>query len=122
MVARAGAAHATGQHSVDRRSFAILMSWQSHAQLSGPGQPSPLAPLTTAGETAVLTLLHGLLPPIFLGLGPQWTRVAAVSVDAASGSTNVSLLLNTFVPVIGNDTSDTFPEVTTCLIGAHTSL
>ena len=74
------------------------------AQMSGP--------LTAAGETAVLTLLQGLLPPIFFGFGPQWTRVGAVSSDAAAGTTNVTLLLDTFLPVIGNDTSDTFPEVT----------
>ena len=86
------------------------MNW--YAQMQGSGQSDPVVPLTVARETAILTLLHELLPPIFLGIGPQWARVASVSGDAAATTANVSLLLNTFVPIIGNDTSDTFPEVT----------
>ena len=77
------------------------------AQVAGP----QVAPLTTAKQTAVLTLFLDLLPPLFLGLGPQWARLATVASDAATGTANMSLLLNSFQPPIGNDTSDTFPEV-----------
>ena len=82
------------------------------AQLSGSGLPTPLAPFTVAKQTALLTLFYDLLPPLFLGLGPQWTRVAAVASDAAVGTTNVSLLINSIIPPVWNDTSDSLPEVT----------
>ena len=88
------------------------------AQLAGAGLWTPDAPLTLAKQTAVLTVFEELLPPIFfLGLAPQWTRVAAVTSDAAASTANVSLLMETYVPPIYYDAraSDSFAQVTVSL-------
>lgn len=81
------------------------------AQLVGTGLATSPAPFTVAQQTAVLTLVQNLLPPLFLGLGPQWGRIQGFQSDPATNTTDLSLLFDSIVPPIWNDTSDTFPQV-----------
>ena len=63
----------------------------------------------------MLTVFRDLMPPLFfMGLGPQWTRVAAVMSDAATDTATVSLLLESYLPPIYYDpyASDSFTQVT----------
>ena len=85
-------------------------------------------PLTLAQQTAVLTIIQGLLPATPVGVGPQWgrfqaiqydvdptsvsdTNSSALASDASARTVNISLLFNCLLPVIYNDASDTFPQV-----------
>jgi hypothetical protein len=80
-------------------------------QLVGSGLAASVAPLTLDKQTAVLTLFYQLLPPLFFGLGPQWMRLQTVESDVATNITSFSLLMDSILPPIWNDTDDTFPNV-----------
>ena len=80
-------------------------------QLVGTGLAASVAPLTVDKQTAILTLFNQLLPPLFFGLGPQWTRFQYIESDPATNTTNISLLMDSILPPIWNDTDDTFPNV-----------
>ena len=90
-------------------------STKFRVQLVGTGLAAPVAPLTLAEQTAILTLFQELLPPLFFGLGPQWTRFQSVQSDVATNTTNFSLLMDSILPPIWNDTDDTFPFVSALL-------
>ena len=81
------------------------------AQIAGTGVATSPAPFTVAEQTAVLTLVQNLLPPLFLGLGPQWARIQGFTSDVATNTTQLSLLFDSILPPIWNDTFDTFPNV-----------
>jgi len=81
------------------------------AQLAGTGLATSPAPFTVAEQTAVLTLVQNLMPALFLGLGPQWGRIQSFQSDVATNTTDLSLLFDSILPPIWNDTSDTFPNV-----------
>ena len=81
------------------------------AQLAGTGLATSPAPFTVAEQTAVLTLVQNLLPPLFLGLGPQWARIQGYQSNVSSNTTQLSLLFDSILPPVWNDTDDTFPEV-----------
>ena len=89
----------------------LLINRMPVAQLVGTGLATSIAPLTVAMQTAILTLLRGLVPPLFLGLGPQWARFQDIQSDVATNTTQLSLLFDSILPPIWNDTFDTFPEV-----------
>jgi len=80
-------------------------------QLAGTGLATSPAPFTVAAQTAVLTLVQNLLPPLFLGLGPQWARIQSFQSNVTSNTTELSLLFDSILPPIWNDTSDTFQMV-----------
>ena len=79
-------------------------------------------PLTVAEQTAILTIIQGLLPALPFGVGPQWGRFQAIQydVDPTSASdtdstigrtVNITLLFNCLLPAIFDDAYDTFPQV-----------
>ena len=90
------------------------------AQVSGSALSE--SPLTAEKQTAILTEFANVLPPLFLGFGPQWARLQAVTSDLAASTTNLTLLMDGWMLPIANDTSDTFPQVSAAqssLTGDH---
>ena len=55
--------------------------------------------------------LYRGMPPLFLGLGPQWARNEAITPGTAGGTVVLSMLINAILPPIWNDTVDTTPQV-----------
>ena len=80
-------------------------------QLAGTGLGTPIAPFTTAKESAILTLFHDLMPTLYLGLGPEYTRIVNVTNDVPNNVANITLLCITEEPIIHNTTNSTFPTV-----------
>jgi len=62
-------------------------------------------------QTALLMKFYRGMPPLFLGLGPQWARIAAITLGTTGDTVNVSMLINAMLPPIRNDTVDTTPQV-----------
>ena len=79
-----------------------------------------LIPLTE--QVAILTVLHGLLPALVTGIGPQWGRFQAIESDAANLTTKMTFLFNSILPPIFNDAYDTFPQVSSVSSDRHNSV
>ncbi len=62
-------------------------------------------------QTALLMKFYRGMPPLFLGLGPQWTRIEAITLGTTGDTVNITMLINAILPPIRNDTVDTTPQV-----------